>query len=96
MNEQTFIHETRSGPWTCTIYLLKSNEGDFSAVGDIAFRGRHRCKLVLCRPDISTKAGIAILKQQCISWIEQTEQAGKPTPPASPEQIRKSSPTDQP
>lgn len=73
MDEQTFIHESRSGPWVCSISLLKSAEGIFSAVADIALRGQQRCKLVLCRSDISTETGISILKHQCIAWIEQTE-----------------------
>lgn len=32
----TFIYEGRSGPWLCTIFLLKDGEDTFSAVVDIA------------------------------------------------------------
>lgn len=73
MNGETFVHEGRSGLWTYTIYLQKSGEENFSATGDIVLHGQHRCKLVLCHPQISFNAGIDILKRQCIDWIEQAE-----------------------
>ncbi|WP_432730140.1 hypothetical protein [Variovorax sp. W6] len=73
MDGENFAYEGRSGPWACTIYLLKTSDGNFAATGDIAFRGQHRCKLVLCRPLISVETGIGILKRQCIAWIEQAE-----------------------
>lgn len=53
---------------------MKSAEGSFSAVCDMAFRVKHRCKLVLCSPRISTEMGIDIPKRRCLSWIEQAEQ----------------------
>ncbi|MDR6524382.1 hypothetical protein J2789_007093 [Variovorax paradoxus] len=74
----TFVHEGRSGPWRCTITLIRNNEGIFSAVGDVVFQGRQRCKLVLCRPDVTTEAGVAILKSKCIDWIDEAERT--PTP----------------
>lgn len=77
MDEQSFTYEGQSGPWLCTIYLRKSAESTFSAVGDIAFQGKQRCKLVTCRTDLSIEAGVDLLKQRCIGWIEQTERRQK-------------------
>jgi len=73
LDGETFVYDGRAGPWTCTINLLKADDGNFAAVGDIAFRGEHRCKLVLTRPGISVETGIGILKCRCIAWIEQAQ-----------------------
>lgn len=82
MNGETFTYKGRSGLWTCTVYRQKSDEDNFSATGEIVLSGRHRCKLVLCRPDISIETGIDILKRQCIAWIEQAESESDTDPPA--------------
>ena len=74
----TFVHEDRSGPWLCTLTLVRNNEGTFSAVADVVFQGRQRCKLVLCRPDVTAEAAVAILKRKCIDWIDQAERAPAP------------------
>lgn len=75
MDGTTFVYEGRSGLWTYTICLLKSGEGNFSAVGDITLHGEQRCKLVLCRQRTSTEAGVDILKRRCVAWIEKVEKA---------------------
>ena len=74
----TFIHEGRTGPWVCTISLLKSDEGNFSGAGEVVFQGRLRCKLVLCRPGLTNEEGFEILKRKCIAWIEEAERTPRP------------------
>jgi len=49
------------------------SDDTFSATADVALRGRHCCKLVLCRTGITTEEGFDILKRRCIAWIEQAE-----------------------
>jgi hypothetical protein len=67
----TFIHDGRSGAWTCAIYLLKTEDSHFVALGRHFLPQSSPMQACGVPTHISAKVGIDILKRRCIAWIEQ-------------------------
>lgn len=76
MDGEIFAYDGKSGRWTYTIYLVKSEDGAFGGSAEITLHALQRCKLAVNLPNTTQAAGVAILKKKCIAWIDEFEKGG--------------------